>query len=186
MAAVQIINNGASLKIITDGVARYITKYQIREIAIVRDTIIKLDTGEGPLYNVFIDFADVTAPAVASVDALRDAINDMLQTNLAGFATESKQTDQIAQINTLQNSVNDLNTKIGTVNDKILYQPALVDEANPNSVYEGYANPGVKTSDPVWAIRKTTNTKGLLSYKWAAGNKNFDKVWDNRATLVYS
>lgn len=185
-SGVQIINNGASLKIINDGVARYIIKFQIREIAIVRDTIIKLDTGEGPLYNVFIDYASVTVPLLASVELLRDAINDMLQTNLSGFATEAKQTEQITQVNTLQNSVNDLNSKIGSVNDKLPFQPSLVDEANSNLVYQGYAVPGAKTSDPVWAIMEITNTKGLVSYKWAGGNKIFDKVWDNRVALVYS
>ena len=62
----------------------------------------------------------------------------------------------------------------------------MVDETNPNLVYNGFANPGANVQEPVWAIQKVTNTKGVLTYQWAAGNKNFDKIWNNRKDLVYS
>jgi len=53
-------------------------------------------------------------------------------------------------------------------------------------VYNGFATLNAPLNEPVWAIQKVTNTKGVLTYQWAGGNKNFDKVWDNRRTLVYS
>jgi hypothetical protein len=64
----QIINTGASLKIINDGVSKFVMKAQIREVDIVRDTIIRLDIGEGALYNVFVDQLTVTVPPSTGVE----------------------------------------------------------------------------------------------------------------------
>lgn len=185
--ATEILNNGASLKITSDGSPRFILKNQIREVEIVRDTIIKIDIGQGALYNVFIDQADVTAPASSNVDDLRDQIMAMLQTNgVAGLATQELQTVEINQIKTLQASVSGLNDKVTSLDNKLFYEPAIIDQSNANIVYEGFSAPGLKTSEPVWAILKITNTKGVLSYKWSGGNKNFDKIWENRKTLEYN
>lgn len=183
---IEIINNGASLKISTDGVPRFILKSQIKDVNVLRDAIIKIDIGQGALNNVFVDQTEVTIPASVSVDDLRDKILAMLQGNSAGLATEQKQDSEITNIQDLKTQVLDLQNKVGSVDSKLFFEPALEDENNPNSVYKGYALPGAKTTDPVWAIEKVTSKNGILSYKWAAGNKNFDKVWDNRAALIYS
>jgi hypothetical protein len=175
----QISDNGASIKIVSDDGSRTILKSQIREVDVVRDTIIKIDVGQGALYNVFVDQADVTVPTSTSVDDLSAQIIAMLQLSGAGLATQQAQSVQIDQLKSIQ-------VAVGALNDKDFYEPTLVDESNSGIVYKGYAVPGVKTSDPVWAVLKITNKKGLLSYQWAGGTKNFDKVWDNRKTLVYS
>jgi hypothetical protein len=186
--ATEITNNGASLKIVVDAAApRYIMKNQIKEIEVVRDTIIKIDIGQGALYNVFIDQAVVDSPASTSVDDLRDQIMGMLQTTAAvGLATQELQTAEINQLKTLQASVSGLNDKVTSLDNKLFYEPALIDESNANVVYEGYAAPGTKTSDPLWAVLMVTNKKGVLSYQWANGNKGFTNVWDNRKTLAFS
>lgn len=185
--ATEILNNGASLKITSDGSPRFILKNQIREVEIVRDTIIKIDIGQGALYNVFIDQVEVTVPVSANVDDLRDQIMAMLQTSVtAGLATQELQNAEINQIKNLQESVTGLKDKITSLDNKLFYEPAIIDQSNANVVYEGFAAPGLKTSEPVWAILKVTNAKGVLSYKWSGGNKNFDKIWDNRKTLLYS
>ena len=176
----QIINAGASIKVVTDNVPRFILKNQIKEVGVLRDTIIKIDIGQGALYNIFIDHLDVTAPTSASVDELRDKIMDMLQTSVsAGLATEQKQIDGNAEIVNIKNS-------IGILNDKLFYDCRLVDESNSNVVYKGFANPGALVTQPIWAIQKITNSGGILSYQWADGNKNFDNIWNNRKTLSYS
>lgn len=176
----QIINAGASLKVVTDNAPRFILKSQIKEVAVLRDTIIKVDIGQGALYNLFIDQLDVTLPTSISVDDLRDKIMDMLQTSVsAGLATEQKQIDGNAEIVNIKNS-------ISVLNDKLFYDCRLVDESNSNVVYKGFANPGALTSQAVWAIQKVTNSGGILSYQWADGNKNFDNIWNNRKTLPYS
>jgi len=54
--------------------------------------------------------------------------------------------------------------------------------------YQGWAEPGLSTSEPVWLIVKYNyNNKNLLvSITFAKGNNNFDKVWDNRESYTYS
>ncbi len=183
---VTIENNGASLKITEDGSTRYVLKYQIREVEIVRDTIIKIDIGQGALNNIYVDQLDVTVPASASVVILRDLIMGMLQTNVTGSATEAKQTEEIAAIANLQTAVSALQTKINSIEDKTPFQPSLVDESNGNVVYNGFAVPGAAVGSAVWAIQKVSKSNGVYSYKWAGGTKTFDKIWNNRTSLVYS
>ncbi|MEO6301579.1 MAG: hypothetical protein ABIP51_00275 [Bacteroidia bacterium] len=183
----QIINAGASLKIINDGVSKFVMKAQIREVDIVRDTIIRLDIGEGALYNVFVNQLEVTVPVSTSVENLRDQILEMLQSSsAAGLATEAKQIEQLAELQNVKTSVNDLKDKVTLAGDKITPAPTIVDETNPNLIYNGFAVLGAPRNEPIWAIQKVTNTNGTLTYQWAGGNKNFDKVWDNRKTLLYS
>jgi hypothetical protein len=184
--AVEIEDHGVSLKITTDAAPRYIIKSQIREISVIRDTIIKIDTGEGALYNVYVDQSVVDLPASKDVNDLRDQIELMMESGMAGAATAKKQDDQTTLITGLQASMKDVQDKLGSINDKKFYDPILVDEVNPNVVYRGFAAQGSKTSDAVWAVQKVTNVKGVLSYLWAAGNKSFASIWDNRAKLVYS
>lgn len=183
----EIINSGSSLRLISDGSPKFVLKNQIREVEIVRDTIIKIDIGQGTLYNVFVDQLEVTNPASANVGELRDKIMDMLQTTTAtGLATELKQTEGNTEIVNIKNSVNDMKDKVNALNDKLFFEPKQIDEANANVVYKGFANPGAQNADAVWAIQKITNTKNVLTYQWASGNKNFDKIWNNRKALVYS
>src|ERR1700751_2321534 len=96
-AGITIENNGASLKITENGVSRYVLKNQIREVEIVRDTIIKLDIGQGALNNIFVDQATVTSPASTGVEDLRDQLMGFIQTNvgIVGFATEANQNKEL-------------------------------------------------------------------------------------------
>ncbi|MBI3518050.1 MAG: hypothetical protein HY062_01665 [Bacteroidetes bacterium] len=184
--ATEIVNNGASLKIVIDAVPRFILKSQIKDVNVLRDAIIKIDIGQGTLNNVYVDQVEVTNPASASVDELRDKIMAMLNGNNEGFATELKQDSEIATIQDLKVQVSDLQSKVSSLDNKLFFEPILVDENNPNTVYKGYAIPGSKTDAAVWAIEKVTSKNGILSHKWAGGNKSFDKVWDNRPALIYS
>lgn len=185
--ATEISNNGASLKIKNGAQVRDIMKHQIQEIVIVKTNTIKIDIGKGALYNVFIPFADVTVPLVADVDALREAINEMLTTtSVAGNATEAKQIEEIAKLNILNDAINNIKNSVSTLDSKIFFEPVLVDESNPNIIYKGFASPAAKVEDAVWAIQKISNTGDVCAYQWADGNKNFDNVWNNRAALSYS
>lgn len=184
--ATEIINNGASLKIVTDNAPRFILKNQIKEVEVVRDTIIKIDIGQGALYNVFVDQGEVTVPASVSVEDLRDKIMDMLQANVAGLATEMKQTEGNAEIVNLKNSVNEMKAKVNSLDDKLFFEPKIIDETNSNVVYKGFAAPATAVDVAAWSIQKVTNTRGVLTYQWAGGNKDFDKIWNNRKALVYS
>jgi molybdopterin-binding protein len=184
--AIEITNNGASLKIKNGTQVRNIMKSQIQEIVVVKTDTVKIDIGKGALYNVFIPFADVTIPAVANVDALRDAINEMLSSAQAGIATEAKQIEEISKLDSLNTTVSQIHTSVNSLDSKVFFEPVLIDESNPNIIYKGFASPAAKVDDPVWAIQKVSNTGDVCSYQWADGNKNFDNVWNDRATLSYS
>jgi hypothetical protein len=183
----EIINNGASLKIINGTNVRLVYKTQIREISIIKTTIIKMDLGLGALHNVFINYSDVTNPVTANPDALRDAINAMLaNAAIAGGSTEQKQVEGIAELQNIKSSINALGSKIDQLNDKLFMEPLQIDESNPQIIYRGFALPGAATSAAVWAIQRATINGDVTIYQWAAGNKNFDKIWDNRAALTYN
>jgi phosphomevalonate kinase len=188
----ELINNGASLKINQDGNSRLVMKHQIAVVEVLHDTIIRIDIGKGALNNVFIDQADVTNPVTISPEELRDKIMDMLQTSAAngsatnGLATEAKQTEQTTELQNVKNAMTDIKDKIASVNDKLLFEPRISDETNANVIYKGFANPNTKTSEPVWAIQKITNNRGMLTIQWAGGNKNSDKVWDKRKEYIFS
>jgi hypothetical protein len=183
--ATEIVNNGATLKLTIGTVSKLILKTQIKEISVVNTNVIKLDTGQG-LYNNFITYADVTNPVTANPEALRDAINAMLTTGGGGSATETKQDAEITELQNIKTRMDTLLGKVDTLNDRVFIEALLVDEATPNTIYKGYAIPGASTANPVWAIEKTTCLGDVTIKKWASGNKNFDKVWNNRAVLIYS
>ena len=173
--ATQILNNGASLKIISPDGTRNILKQEIIEISIIKDTLIKIDIGQGALNNIFINYPEVGLPQTPSPDALVDAINAMLQTTIVippGISTEVNQLSEIAKLDSIRTSL-------------LLESPQISDETNPKTIYKGFAVPGSLTSAAVWAIQKITNNKGIYTYLWAGGNQNFDKIWDNRVSLIY-
>ena len=68
-----------------------------------------------------------------------------------------------------------------------LYSMRTECDANGNIIYIGFAEPGSSEDKPVWAIKKIEyDDKGnLAAVKWAEGNNNFDKIWNNRATYSY-
>lgn len=185
--AITITNNGASLKITIGNVVRHIMKAQIIEITVVKTSIIKIDIGKGALYNIFLPYADVVTPAAESPEALRDAINEMLAASIAtGTATEAKQIEEINKLHAINEQIGAIKTSVSTLDSKIFFEPVLIDESNPNVIYKGFASPAAKQDEAVWAIQKITNKGEVCSYQWADGNKNFDNIWNDRATLSYA
>jgi hypothetical protein len=183
----QIENTGNSLKVTSDGNSRFIMKTQISEVEIAYGTIIKIDIGKGALNNVFIDQMEVNVPVSSDVTDLRDKILAMLQPAVGlGNATEAKQTEQTIELQAVKTAVVDIKDKISSVNDKLFFEPRISDETNANTIYRGYALTGISGEVAGWAIQKVTNTRGVLTYQWAGGNKNFDKVWNNRKNFIYS
>lgn len=52
--------------------------------------------------------------------------------------------------------------------------------------YVGKAAPQSSTSNPVWQIQRLLTTGSVIAVTFADGNRKFDNVWDNRASLSYS
>jgi hypothetical protein len=74
----------------------------------------------------------------------------------------------------------------GITEEDMLYSKR-VDFVTDNIVYKGEALVGSSESSPIWRIRRITiASDNDVEEVWAAGNVNFDKVWTNRATLIYS
>jgi hypothetical protein len=185
---IQIANNGASIKITNGTVIRNVTKTQIIEIAVIKANIIKIDIGQGALHNIFIPYADVTVPATANAGALRDAINDFLAPAAAGAgsATEAKQIEEIALLNTISGSITNIRTLVTVIDNKIFYEPMLVDDGGAGIIYRGFAlNTGTLQTEPVWAIQRIQKEGDVDVYTWADGNKNFDNSWIDRESLTY-
>ena len=185
--AIQITNNGASIKIVNGTQVRNIMKNQLLEIVVVKTNIVKIDIGKGALFNVFIPFADVTAPVTADAEALKEVINEFLAVSVtAGTATEAKQIIEIEKLSSLNATADSIKNAVSALDNKIFFEPVLVDESNPNVIYKGFASPAAKGEEPVWAIQRVGINAEICSYQWADGNKNFDNVWNDRATLTYA
>jgi hypothetical protein len=61
------------------------------------------------------------------------------------------------------------------------------DFVGESTIYRGEAVPGSLTTAPVWRIRKLLlSVDGDVMEVWADGDANFDNIWDDRATLIYS
>lgn len=65
------------------------------------------------------------------------------------------------------------------------YATRVDDTTTENVTYLGKAIPGSANGDPVWQIQKIDETAGTV-ITWADGNDNFDNIWNNRASLIYS
>jgi hypothetical protein len=80
-ALAQIINDGAVIRIEKDGKILLVAKDQVKTIDTVHDNIVRIDIGEGPLKNVFLNYLEIGEPATSSADELRDAIKSMMMSD---------------------------------------------------------------------------------------------------------
>lgn len=56
------------------------------------------------------------------------------------------------------------------------------------TIYQGWAEPGTATSAASWRIRKivTSGSPDDTAITFADGDRSFNNIWDNRASLSYS
>lgn len=62
----------------------------------------------------------------------------------------------------------------------------IIDKVSGSVSYFGYAQPGTATSSPLWRIIRAQKIGSVTTFGFAGGNVNFDKIWDDRASLTYS
>jgi hypothetical protein len=189
--SIQITNNGASIKITNGALIRNVTKSQIIEVSVIKATILKIDIGQGALHNIFIPYLDVTVPVTANIGLLRDAINDFMAPasggSGVGSATEAKQIEEIDILNNMNASFTIMRGLVTTLDNKIFYEPSLVDDGGAGVIYNGYALlTGALDTEPIWAIQRIQKVGDVDVYTWADGNKNFDNSWIDRETLTYA
>ncbi len=186
--ATEIFNDGASLRIVSGGNTILVSKIQIKTIETIRNDVVRLDIGEGALKNIYIKLAEVVTPAgLGDAGQLRDAINTMLLSNVAGGATEIKQDTQTGILNGILAALNDLKIIMNAGGGgNGIKQPIRIDESTPNIVYNGFAVIGAATNAAVWAIQRVTRNADIIVYEWADGDELFDNIWDNRYGLLYA
>lgn len=76
----------------------------------------------------------------------------------------------------------------GVAEDEIMRAKRTDFVAGTDNLYRAEADPGSLDADPVWRIRfiEFVGDEDDFSEKWAGGTDAFDKVWDDRLTLVYT
>lgn len=61
----------------------------------------------------------------------------------------------------------------------------LIDEVSSTVTYIGKAKLGTAGSDAFWQIRKIQKVGTVTSIQYADGDRQFDNVWNSRASLTY-
>ena len=62
-----------------------------------------------------------------------------------------------------------------------------IDVVSDTVMYKADALPGTSNAAAGWRIsRITTNNEGDVTEEWAGGSADFDQVWDDRLSLIYS
>ena len=74
--------------------------------------------------------------------------------------------------------------------ERIVHKEVLFDTPTTGdcTIYTGWADQGKADSDKAWRIRKTIwiDATGDLTKLYASGELKFNKVFDDRASYVYS
>lgn len=79
--------------------------------------------------------------------------------------------------------------EIPTYGREIGLDQKIAYDASNNAIYVGKTmDMGALTSEAKWQIYKMNYdaNNNMDELRWADGNDNFDKVWDNRATYSYA
>jgi hypothetical protein len=68
------------------------------------------------------------------------------------------------------------------------YTTALEYDGSNNPIYIGLAQTGQLKSAPAWLIRKLSfdSNNNVTDIQFASGSKQFNQVWNDRASLSYS
>lgn len=175
--SIEIRSTGTNLTIINGENTRVIAKTFVREVSILKNTILKIDIGGGVLRNIFLPIADIIVPDHVDNAALLQAVNTMLVPAEVAIQNE---------LDELQNVVAHLDSLVSEMNPAFLQEPMFIDEGNPKIIYTGFAESGSLPNEPKFAIMRTTITDDeIIVNEWANGNLDATNLWDERATLTY-
>lgn len=71
-------------------------------------------------------------------------------------------------------------------NVRIIPTIVYVDDASATVSYYGWAAPGSLVSAATWRLMKKNVVGDVTSYLYASGTIEYDKVWNSRASYIYS
>lgn len=98
---------------------------------------------------------------------------------------EIDRTETNLTVEVIQNTVEIQSVGVQGPPGELSTYAAIVDDSNYPLTYVGIALPGSDESSAVWQIKLINETIGLV-VTFADGNANFDNIWDNRESLIYS
>lgn len=183
--ATNLINDGAVIRIEKNGKTLLVAKDQVKTIDTVHDNIVRIDIGEGPLKNIFLNYQEVSSPAVASANELRDTIKAMMLTD-AYMGGDAKEVTQIAILNQVSQLTNVLvamnNRELKITNE----EPSRTDESNPYTIYRGWHSRFGIPDQHEWAIERVRRDGDEIISEWAFGTKRAIYPWTDRETLNYA
>ncbi len=182
--ATQIINDGAVIRIEKSGKTLLVAKDQVKTIDTVHDNIVRIDIGEGPLKNIFLNYQQVNDPVVASAPELRDSIKAMMITGQYSGA-DAKEVTQLSILSQLQTLANNIAAIKQIQADITELEPSRLDESNPYMIYRGWHGVLGVPEVSEWAIERVRRENDEIIHEWAFGKKDMSFKWSERDTLTY-
>jgi hypothetical protein len=183
--AFQIINDGACIRIENGLKTLLVAKDQVKTIDTVQTNIVRIDIGEGPLKNIFINYQDVESPVVASSTELRDLIKQMMLSDNynGGDATEQGQVNILSKLSDISLLIQAIKQKEV---DLTQTEPSRIDESNPYMIYKGWHKLFGDEQANEWAIQRVRRENDQIIYEWAFGTQRQIYKWWDRADHVYA
>lgn len=180
----QIQNDGGCIRINNGQKTLLVTKEQVKTIDTIQNNIVRIDIGEGPLKNIFINYQDVASPEVTSADMLRDVIRDMLISDNYNGGDATEQT-QISILNKISDITLVLQALQQQETDITKGEPARLDESNPYMVYRGWHSKWGIPDGREWAIERVRREGDEIIREWAFGTSRAIYPWTERTKLEY-
>ncbi len=186
----QIFNDGACIRIQRLGDQNNVTKVlmvskeQVKTIDVIKDNIVRIDIGEGPLQNIFINYQEVTFPALNSANDLRAEINAMLKSDIY----DGDNLSEVTQLNILT-KLEEIATLIQGNNvaeaDFSKREPSRIDESNPYMIYKGWHRLVGDEGANEWAVQRIRRENDIIYYEWAFGSQKQIYTWIDRENHFY-
>ncbi len=171
----RIYDKAAGIRVETGDTVRLINKSHIKDIAIVNGRIC-INTGEGVLQQLYIDYTDVDDPSTRNIEELAIVLQTMMH---------SRETNLSAQLDTVITALAAIELSLHGTTDHFK-EPQYIDEPFPGLSYKGYSPIlNADSTQPVWAILEIKQSGTITSFKWADASKEFNKVWNDRTHYMY-
>jgi hypothetical protein len=202
----------AYYNILHDGRIQFILGVNVFQEQIIVDFSNVVDSNGDPFASLtaFEEYFDaqqqITFPDDYSLEATQqDVLSELTEIktileedNLTPNATSDNQVEMIAQLDSLITETENQGGNIADIRDSsnaILAElqsdisakrlTVRLDQVSDNLFYVGKALIGSLDSQDLWQIVRYTTTGTILKSEYANGSEEFNRVWDDRATLTY-
>ena len=180
----NIIDGGASIRIVRGEKTLLVTKAQIKAIDTIGNGMVRIDNGEGPLRNIFLNYQEVNQPEVGNAEELRDIINNMLGLQAAPGGGDCYFPPELIKL------WESMASTLGQIRQQAEEPPVaeltLIDESNPYMIYKGWHSQRGNQENPEWAIERIRRVEEIVIHEWAYGTKRKIFRWTERMNLPYA